>query len=32
MPRQNEAQRNNAIGRIEAGESQTAVATRALNH
>lgn len=27
MPRLNEAQRNNAIGRLEAGESQTAVAT-----
>lgn len=26
MPRLNEAQRNNAIGRLEAGESQTAVA------
>lgn len=30
MPRLNEAQRNNAIGRLEAGESQTAVA-RVLN-
>lgn len=27
MPRLTEAQRNNAIGRLEAGESQTAVAT-----
>jgi hypothetical protein len=26
MPRVNEAQRNNAIGRLEAGESQRAVA------
>ena len=31
MPRLNEAQCSNAIGRIETGESQTAVATTALN-